>query len=278
MTISRNIRRSAKRGRKMGYRLSAVRGGLTQRASVASLRRMMKRTANQVVQRNIETKTSQQSSLDGIQVAHNSFVWLTGNLLNTSQGVGEQDAGVGNRIGDRIKLTGVSLKFMLELNERYSDVTFRILVIKSARGDVPDASTLFNNESGNKMMDTINKERYTVVGQKFVKLTSRNLGLRDTTVEYGSNSGIYASAAEKDANYLTRATTIKKMWIPGEKFASGGFIQYENGGTRQKFFDYHVAVYAYANYSTALTATIPPLPWNVGRVNEFLSKMYYKDA
>lgn len=32
---------------------------------------------------------------------------------------------------------------MLELNERYSDVTFRIMVIKSAKGDFPDRARYF---------------------------------------------------------------------------------------------------------------------------------------
>ena len=38
---------------------------------------------------------------------------------------------------------------MLELNERYSDVTLRMLVIRCAKGDVPTANTLWQGASSN---------------------------------------------------------------------------------------------------------------------------------
>ena len=44
---------------------------------------------------------------------------------------------IGSRIGDKITLSGVSIKAMFELNERYSDVTMRLLVVRSANGDTP---------------------------------------------------------------------------------------------------------------------------------------------
>jgi len=49
-------------------------------------------------------------------------------------------AGTKNRIGDEITLKGISLKFMVELNERYSDVTFRMFVVKKAKDDTLDSS------------------------------------------------------------------------------------------------------------------------------------------
>ena len=55
--------------------------------------------------------------------------------LSTSQGTADKMAQVGERIGDQINLSGASIKMMLELNERYSDVTFRILVVRSAKND-----------------------------------------------------------------------------------------------------------------------------------------------
>lgn len=281
MAVVRNIRRSAKRGRKFGYKLTAVRGGLTRRMPNASLRRMMKRTANIAVQRNLETKTSQLTDTDGVELRHNNFHYVTNNLLATQQGVAEPEIGIGDRIGDKITLRGVSLKFMLELNERYSDVTFRIMVIKAAKGDTPTLTTIFNGESGNKMMDTKNTERYTFLVDKYYKIKAPNTGLRDTTTMYGMNSGIYTSAGGATdgppGNFLSRATRIIKLWIPGVKFGSKGIITYENGSQNQKFFNHHVAVFAYSNYSTS-DSVASGGPYNVGRINEFLSKMYYKDA
>lgn len=277
MAVTRNIRRSAKRGRKFGYKLTAKRGGLTHRMPAASLRRMMKRTANQVVQRNIETKTSQLTDTDGVELRHNNFHFVTNNLLATQQGVAEPEIGIGDRIGDKITLNGVSLKFMLELNERYSDVTFRIMVIKSVRGDTPTLGTIFNGESGNKMMDTKNTERYTFLMDKFYKLKAPNITTGHTSEQVGNNSGIYQSGVNATNNYLSRATRIIKLWIPGSKFGSKGVITYVNGTQDPKFFNHHVAVFAYSNYSTT-DSVVSGGPWNVGRINEFLSKMYYKDA
>ena len=38
----------------------------------------------------------------------------------------------------------------IELNERYSDETFRFLFVKSAKGDILTVDTLFNGQSGNE--------------------------------------------------------------------------------------------------------------------------------
>ena len=47
-----------------------------------------------------------------------------------NQGTGDINTNnVGQRIGDEITLKGIKLKMMIELNERCSDVTFRLMVI-----------------------------------------------------------------------------------------------------------------------------------------------------
>jgi len=220
--------------------------------------------------RNIETKTSVVSNTDGVQIQHNNFININSSVLYTSQGTYDPETTqTQNRVGDKINLRGVSMKLMLELNERYSDVTFRIMVIKSARGDTPTRATMFMGQSGNKMLDTFNHERYTIIGQKWVKLTAPNRGSDSTNigpVNPGVVAGIDATAL------LSRATRIVKMWIPGKKFARNGVIQYENGGGQQKFFDYNAVVYAYSNYSTDQDI------YNVGRVNDSIFQMYYKDG
>lgn len=231
----------------------------------------IRQIANSVVQRNIETKTSQFSVSDGAEIFHNNFITMTNQLLHTLQGDNAPEASMGSRIGDKINLKGVGMCMMLELNERYSDVTFRILVVKAARGDTPTRATLFNGESGNKMMDSLNKERYTIIAQKFVKITAPNAGTRGGAVGV-PGSGYYEQDTATPEQILSRATRIVRMWIPGRKFVRSGVITYENEQNYPKFFDYHVLCYAYSNYSTAQDV------YYVGRVNEFLSKMYYKDA
>jgi hypothetical protein len=59
---------------------------------------------------------------------------------------------------------------MVELNERYSDITCRMFVVKKVKGDTLDASTFFTGLSTNKMIDTVNKERFTVLYTKTSKL------------------------------------------------------------------------------------------------------------
>ena len=53
--------------------------------------------------------------------------------------------------------TCISFKMMLELNERYSDVTFRLFVVRSAKGDTPTSDTLWQGASGKYMeqMDAV---------------------------------------------------------------------------------------------------------------------------
>ena len=57
---------------------------------------------------------------------------------------------------------------MSELNECYNIGTFRLFVIKSAKGDSPSATNLFNGLISNKMIDTLNTERYSILASKTV--------------------------------------------------------------------------------------------------------------
>lgn len=188
------------------------------------------------------------------------------NLLATSQGLTDPMQGsINNHIGDQVNISGISIKMMLELNERYSDVTFRIFVVKCAKGDVPTDANLWNNQSANRMIDTINTERFSIVASKTLKMTAPNHGNVGTMGTGGFITG--------DQETFSRATRIVKMWIPGKKFGRNGKITYENGTSQVKFFDYCLMVYAYSNIATAQA-----LNWTVGRVNDEVIRMFYKDA
>ena len=65
---------------------------------------------------------------------------------------------------------------MIDLNERYSDVTDRLMLVRSGNGDVPARATLFRGQSGNKMLDGLNTERYSIVFQKIFKIKAPNPG------------------------------------------------------------------------------------------------------
>jgi len=96
------------------------------------------------------------------------------------------------------------------------------------------------------------------------------------------NQGMFASGIQAVCSViasgtigLSRATRIVKFWIPGNKFTKNRIIQYENGGTQVKFFDYHFCIYAYSNFSTV---DAPPIVYNIARLNDCFIKMHYKDA
>lgn len=237
-----------------------------------SVAKVAQQVVNRALRQNLETKESIYSISDGNEIFHNNLLNLTSELLFTSQGVTDPaNSRANNRIGDKINLKGVHLRMMVELNERYSDVTFRLMVVRSARGDVPTRATLFVGQSGNKMLDSFNHERYSLLYQKWFKITAPNTGSQGSVSGVPGSGAVHVNVNATD-QLLSRATRIVKAWIPGKKFAKGGIIKYDENGSQQKFFDYHVQLYAYSNYSTAQDV------WYVGRVNDFISILKYTDA
>jgi len=225
--------------------------------------------------RNAESKNTQSSANDNLPIGHNSFVNVSqNNILYTSQGTTDpENNNLQNRIGDKITLTKVECRGMFELDQRYSDVSYRIMVVKSAKGDTPSTATMFMGISGNKMLDNFNYERYTIIYQKWGKITSRNTG----AINYmGGASYVGSGLNDTTAGVQTtqsRATKIIKFEIPVKKFSKDGVIQYEaNNSAQQKFFDYNIFVYAYSNYATS-----EALGWNVMWVNDFFTRLTYKD-
>jgi len=95
---------------------------------------------------------------------------ISNTFLRTGNSTLDEETSQGQRIGDKVTLVGVKFTMMLELNERYSYVTFRMMVVRSAKGDSPTGSTLWQGASGNKMLDTFNTERYSILFSKLIKM------------------------------------------------------------------------------------------------------------
>ena len=238
-----------------------------------NVRNVARRAAAQVINRLVETKSGVRPFTDGTEIAHNRLVVVDSSPLATTQGTSDSESSQGTRIGDKIKIKGLAFKGMLELNERYSDVTFRIMFIKSAKGDVPSHFNMWQNVSGNKMLDHFNTERYTLVAQKWIKIRSAGHGVTGNYPWAVGAGGDYIDPANGSHETVSRATKLFNIWIPGDKIVPGGHLQYENQGSQPKFHDYHAIIYAYSNYSTS-----DLLSYNVGRVNDAFVKLYYKDA
>ena len=179
----------------------------SQWAAVRTIQAVVRRT----LQKNMETKHANHTSTDDMEIGHNNFIIVDGNVLETTQGVGDSMAGMQNRMGDEISLKGVRIKLMMELNESYSDVTYRLFLVKKVKGP-------------------------------------RNFATTGSTSGTGAGNYIVNTSSSM---VLSRATKIVKIWIPGTKFNKSGKMVYENGTSQPKFFDYRLICFAYANWSTS---------------------------
>lgn len=236
------------------------------RKAVSSVKKIVNKALKNYTRKNVEVKKAVSTSADGAEIYHNNFITLDSGILVTSQGSSDPQTNNSScRIGDELKLRGVSLKMMLELNERYSDCTFKLIVVKCAKGDTPTRANLYNGISGNKMIDTFNTERFTI-------LLVRNIQIRAPNYATTGGTSVAGYAAAGDASQVqSRATKILNLWLPYKLFSKTGKIVYENNSSQTKFYDYHVLLYAYTNYST------PQDIYFVGRCNDYVKTMYFTD-
>lgn len=218
----------------------------------------------------IETKEGQWTSANNIGIEHNNVKTITKddtgvlNPFQSVQGTGDPMNKDGMaRVGDKVSIKGMLVKGMVEGALSRSRVYFRIMLIRAAKGDTINRSTLFKGKSDNKMLDQINTERFTVVWQRIFNVSPPNSA--PTAVDL---AGVPTGTVPG-----TTGSRIFKAWIPGRKFGRNGTIQYEDGSATQvKFYDYRFVVLAYDWYGTPQDVN------TVGRVNEMYSVLYYKDA
>lgn len=255
--------------------------------------RKMRNVASDVVMSQIETKRSTALQANNVDIRHNSFKELNDNLVRTSPGVDDgQGSASANRIGDRITVKGISMKFMVELQPYMSDVTCRLIVVKCARGDNPATSdNLFIGESTNKMVDLLNRDRYTIIKNQTFKLKASNtayLGQNAALNIGGYNTGANnvrtdqtlvdpSTSIFQQATTQSRTTRLVTCWLPGHHFGPGGVLEYENGTVLAKFFDYRAFLYVYGNSQNDET-TRPAGGAPIARVDDCITRMYFKDA
>lgn len=233
----------------------------------------LNRLQNQVNRINsmVETKEGQWPSAANVQLAHNAVYIVqssTGGDLNPircTQGVGDpMSALAGNRIGDKITLRGIAIRGMVETALNRSKVYFRIMLLKCPRGVTPTlANNLFKQCSNNKMIDTVNTEKFSILWQKIFNVSTAN----------NAPTGVSGTGVPSGGTAAGIGTKIFKAWVPGRKFGRKGNIQFEDGSsTNAKFFDYRIAIVTYDWYGTPQDIN------NVGVLNEMYTKMYFKDA
>lgn len=267
----------AKRGRSK----SRVRANYARTTSVAQMgrarvaRRSFKKRKTlsgrvNALTRMIETKEGCRR-ITNVQLAHNNLTVFNdsdGNVFNPficSQGTGDPMAYGGmSRVGDKISVRGIKLKFFIETSMTRSNTHFKFFFVKMAKGETLNRVNFFKDACGNKMIDQINTERFTVLASKSVRVTTPNNAPSAIAALTGLPSGTIQGIG---------GTKIISMWIPGAKFGRDGLVTYENASTNQlKFFDYRLCCVAYDWYGT------PQDTNNVGFVNDGYCKTYFKDA
>lgn len=232
----------------------------------AKFQNLVKKAIKSNNEKMMETKSACSTMTDGAEMFHNSINVRKSNLLTTTLGTADSETStVGVRIGDKINLKGLSIKAMFELNERYSQCLIRVFVVKSAKGDIPTDATLFNGLSGNKMIDTLNTERFSILYSKTFPIKQSSTGMNPSGIQE------VGSGFTSGYSLISRASKIIKMWVPASKLIRGGTLTYESQSSQPKFYDYHLVYYAYSNYSTVTT-------FYVARVNDEVIQLYYKDS
>lgn len=262
----------------MPYKTKAVKKVYKKRApkkvatkTAAAVRTIVKKELN----KRMETKQANTSSNDSIPVPHNAFVNLDPGLLHTSPGGSDPNGlSIGARVGDEINLKYVSCKMMIQLNERYSDATYRIIVVRTPRGDVPTTAKLFNGLSANKMIDTLNYERYTICYQKFGKIKAGNFGGQTVSSGLLLGSGLY-DVGGTNVNLYSQQTKIIRVKLTRQMLKQPIKTVYDgaSGNNEVKTYDYHFLLYAYSNQQTQEVGNFTVLT-----VNDFVKSIYFTDA
>jgi hypothetical protein len=257
-SVARYVKRPTKRARKVKF---AGRAGIA-------------RVVSKMIGRTVETKESQERANSGIliqEIKHNNTLVVQNqtrslplNPFTLGAGIGDpMNENSGARIGDQVTLKGLSIKMFLENPIDRSNTYYRIMLIKGAKGENFDRANLFKGKSPNKMMDVINTERFTIISQKIVNLKASN----------GTSGSISLTGVPGAVVHVGTATRLVTMWIPGGKFGRNGNLQYENGSSTQlKFYDYRIVILCYDWFGTPQDAN------TVGKLNDLITTLYYKDA
>jgi hypothetical protein len=211
----------------------------------------------------IETKETAQTQAVATNLPHNNITLLSTNPFVTNIGAGDPMTGTGQRIGDSIAVQGLLIKGFMECSIGRSHVHFRIMLVRGAKGETFSRATLYKNIVDNKIIDQMNTERFTILATKRITLNTSNAA-PTSTLPNGTPSGTTSSG---------QSGRPFSIWIPGAKFGRQGVIKYEDASTSQvKFYDYRIVILAYDWYGTPQDVN------NVGLLNSFYTKLYYKDA
>lgn len=155
-----------------------------------------------------------------------------------------QGDGDSNRTGNDIQAKGIQVKCMFGCKQDRHNCTFRVMALRVTKGyDTGPYGNVFDNQTGNIMLDGVDKDRVSV--------------LFDKKVHY---KPINPSPDGKEI------TVFKKFWIPHNT----SYKFYDDGTQSNSYpYDIYFIVMAYDAYGTLTTD-------NIGYVQTW-SRFYFKD-
>lgn len=198
-----------------------------------------------------ETKYVHQSA-ENINLNHNTGYQYQ-NLLYTTQGITDTGAGTSvfsNRLGDEVIGRGISIKLWIANKLDRPNVMYRFFVYKYQSNNPPVLANLFKSAVGNRMMDDLDKESYSIVFQKIFN------------VQVGYSAYATATGGDTDGREPHK---YFQCWIP----LKNKKIIYNDAGVIPKFTSYAWAIVPYDSYGTLTTDNIASLAYSL--------KFYFKD-
>lgn len=182
------------------------------------------------------------------EINHNAYVLNSIKLNLTDSSVLPQQGDTDNsRDGNKIYISGVSVPMMLYTKAENPNTKFRVIAFKYNQGYNPFGTyeALFDNISGNVMLDKVNPDTVKIIFDKIVA------------------NGKYVSNTNTD-----EITLFKKYWIPIKKTFT--FRADNSQNYNAPAYHYGLVVVAYDTYGT-LTGTT-----NVAACQVW-SRTYFKD-
>lgn len=151
--------------------------------------RNVSRIARQVVLRAAETK-SKTIAHGKTELYHNS---MSMNLhLNTSGNMPAQGDGSNGRNGDSIISKGFKIRMAITNKGDRPNVTYRLVVFSARAGTSNTYSNVFENISGNGLLDAVNTDRCTILYQRWLKPNKGMVGTSETGLkEYTSTKQFF---------------------------------------------------------------------------------------
>lgn len=217
-----------------------------QKLSVATVAKIAKKA----VVKSAESKAFDYS-YGKVELYHNTINLLyriNGQTSMPSQGLGDK-----NRIGDKIYLTGIDIRMLLGQKQDRPNVTFRVIVfsVKANTAQIAGLNyvNIFDNTTGNCLLDSVNSDECKVIKQYFYKpSTSAMIG-------FNSGTGVGKEYTRPYHIYVPFKRNITFQW---------------DGSTVPDMRDYYILVMAYDAYGTLVTDNIAYC--------QLWSKMYFKDV